>query len=147
MTALLHRRLIETEDWLRYQPGVRDLVGRYKAWRELRRAPGHPQDIARSIRNLCSVARLLRDPTRIRQIEERIAERVRQLDPRRVDWSEFVPQLDNRNIARGVIIKPHVGPREKGIVYIGCVSCTTCRWQRSPSATRWSWRPAPTRIT
>src|SRR5437764_6952736 len=105
MTALLHRRLIETEDWLRYQPSVRDLIGRYKAWRELRDVPASQQEIARSIRNLCAVARLLKEPVKVRQVEERIAERVRQLDPRHVDWSEFVPQLDNRTIARGVIIK------------------------------------------
>lgn len=119
MTALLHRRLIETEDWLRYQPNVRDVIGRYKAWRELRRSPTDHQALARSIRNLCAAARLLADPAQVRHIEERIAERVRRLDACSVDWSEFVPNADSTSIGRGVILKPYLGPREKGVVYIG----------------------------
>jgi glycosyltransferase involved in cell wall biosynthesis len=119
MTALLRRCLIEAEDWLRYQPNVRDLVGRYKAWREPRNVPHDPQAIVRSIRNLCAVARLLKSPARVAAIETRIAEQIARLEPRSVNWSEFIPSIDNPCITRGVILKPYVGPSEPGVVYIG----------------------------
>jgi glycosyltransferase involved in cell wall biosynthesis len=119
MTALVHRWRIEAEDRLRYQLNVRDILGRYKAWREMRRAPTDHQALARSIRNLCAAARLLGDPTKVRQVEERVAERIRHLDVSRVDWREFVPHVDSTWIARAVILKPYQGPREKGVVYIG----------------------------
>jgi glycosyltransferase involved in cell wall biosynthesis len=119
MTALLHRRLIETEDWLRYQPNVRDFIGRYKAWRALRRIPTDAQSLARSIHNLCAAARLLRDPAKVHQLEQRIAERATRIDPRRVDWSEFVPRVENTGITRAALLKPCLGAREKGIIYIG----------------------------
>ncbi len=119
MTALVRRFLIEAEDRLRYSPNVRDLIGRYKACREPRAVPHDPEAIVRSIRNLCAVARLLKSPTRIRRVEDRIHERVAQLDPARVDWTEFVPTIANPCISRAVILKPYVGPRKPGVVFIG----------------------------
>jgi glycosyltransferase involved in cell wall biosynthesis len=119
MTALVRRFLIETEDWLRYSPNVRDLIGCYQSWREPRTIPHDPQAIVRSIRSLCAIARLLKRPARIRQVEERILECVAALDPVKVDWTEFVPHVESRWIGRGVILKPYVGPREPGVVYIG----------------------------
>jgi glycosyltransferase involved in cell wall biosynthesis len=119
MTALLHRSLIELEDWLRYQPAVRDLVGRYQSWREPRAVPHDDQAIARSVKNLCGIARLLKSPTKVRQVEERTLGRVAKLDPAKVDWTEFVAHVEDRRVNRGVILKPYVGPREPGVVYVG----------------------------
>jgi glycosyltransferase involved in cell wall biosynthesis len=119
MVAFLRRLRLETEDWLRYSPTVRHCIGRYNAWREPRTVPSDPQAIVRSIRNLCAVARLLASPDRIREVEQRILQRVAALDPSKVDWTEFVPNVENTGIARAAILKPYLGPREPGVVYIG----------------------------
>jgi glycosyltransferase involved in cell wall biosynthesis len=119
MMAFVRRWTIEAEDRLRYSPHVRNLIGRYKCWREPRGIPYEHQAIVRAIRDLCSIARLLQDPTRIRRVEERIRDHVTRLDAARVNWAEFVPSVDNPWIARGVVLKPYIGPREPGIVYIG----------------------------
>jgi len=119
MTGFLRRLRIETEDWLRYSPTVRNLIGRYQSWREPDAIPQDDQAIVRSIGRLCAVARLVNSPARIRQVEERILERVARLDWTKVDWSEFVPKFETKWIARAAILKPYVGPREPGVVYIG----------------------------
>jgi glycosyltransferase involved in cell wall biosynthesis len=119
MSAFVRRFLIETEDWLRYQPNVRDLIGRYKSWREPRAVPADNQAIVRSIKNLCAAARLVKKSTTVGRIEERILERVASVDPSKVDWREFVSQVESSWIARAVILKPYIGPREPGVVYIG----------------------------
>ncbi len=36
-----------------------------------------------------------------------------------MDWTEFVAHVDRSAIPRAAILKPYVGPREPGIVYIG----------------------------
>ncbi len=38
--------------------------------------------------------------------------------PERVDWTEFVPDLDNRHIAKAVLLKPCISEREKGVLFI-----------------------------
>jgi hypothetical protein len=119
MVPLLKRSVIEAEDWLRYHPVVRDVVGRYKWWRDSVSRPRDHQALARSINNLCAAARLTRDGPALRRIHERILERVRELDPHRVDWTEFVWNANDPSTGRGVILKPWVGPRERGVFYIG----------------------------
>ena len=119
MIAFLRRLRIETEDWLRYSPAVRNLIGRYKSWRQPRNISPDNQAIVRSIGNLCAVARLLNSPTRVLQTEQRILERVAKLDWTKVDWSEYVPKLGTPWVVRAAILKPYVGPREPGVVYIG----------------------------
>jgi glycosyltransferase involved in cell wall biosynthesis len=118
MFAPLQRLRIETEDWLRYHPRVRGSVALYKSWRESNAIPQDPQDLARSIHRLCAVARLAQSPDKVRSAEQRIHERLAQLDPARVDWSEFIPRIDSPLVPRGVILKPYVGPRERGVIHI-----------------------------
>src|SRR5207249_956304 len=72
-----------------------------------------------SIKNLCAVARLVRDSARVRAVERRILDRVARLDPAQVDWREFIPHIDDPHVSRGVILKPYVGPRERGVLYVG----------------------------
>src|SRR4051794_17958139 len=117
MVSLLKRSAIKAEDWLRYHPAVRGLVGRYKWWRgSAARPPGHPAP-ARPVPDPCAAARLVSEPAALRRIHERILQRVAELDPRRVDWSEFVFGIDQRWMPRGVLLKPWVGPREPGVFY------------------------------
>lgn len=117
LPAFARRWLIEAEDRLRYSPTVREVVGRFKTWRA-ERAPADDQARARLIRDLCAAARLTRNPDRVQALERRALEQVKQLDPARVDWTEFYRDADSRYLPRGVILKPWVGPREKGVVYV-----------------------------
>lgn len=117
MVSLLKRSVIEAEDWLRYHPVVRRVLGSYRWWRDSVTAPRDHQDLARSIRNLCSAARLTTDPATLDRIHERILQRVRQLDPARVDWTEFFPTADERWLPRAVVLKPYLGQREAGVLY------------------------------
>ena len=119
MLAFLRRMRIETEDWLRYSPFVRNLIGRYKSWREPRTVPQDDDEVVRSISRLCAVTRLLDSPGRIRKVEEQILERVAKLDWTKVDWREFIAKVDTASIPRAAILKPYLGPREPGVVYIG----------------------------
>jgi glycosyltransferase involved in cell wall biosynthesis len=118
MFSALRRWRIEAEDRLRYHPRVRGSVSLYKSWREPKAIPADPQDLARSINRLCAVARLARSPARVRAAEQRILERVARLNPAQVDWSEFIPRIEQPVVPRGVILKPYVGPREPGVIYV-----------------------------
>jgi glycosyltransferase involved in cell wall biosynthesis len=74
--------------------------------------------VARSIARLCSTARLATDDASLLPIEERIRQRVKLLDGRRIDWRAFAPGVESRRIAKAAILKPPVGPREKGVLFI-----------------------------
>ena len=105
------RRWLEIEDWLRYHPRVRRSICRYKLWRT-------PSQDARAIVHLCAAARLADDDVLEQQIQERIVERVDRLEPSRLDWAEFVPDFREPRIHKAAILKPYVGAREKGVVFI-----------------------------
>jgi glycosyltransferase involved in cell wall biosynthesis len=47
-----------------------------------------------------------------------IHDRIRSLDMSRVDWREFVPDVQRRRIEKAVVLKPCIGPKEKGVVFI-----------------------------
>jgi glycosyltransferase involved in cell wall biosynthesis len=117
MVSLLRRSVIEAEDWLRYHPVVRGVLGRYRWWREARAAPRDHQQLARSIRNLCAAARLSTDSIALGQIHQRILERLGRLDAKRVNWTEFVPDVDEPWLPRAAVLKPYGGPREPGVLY------------------------------
>ena len=102
MLSYCKRRWLEIEDWLRYHPRIRHSICHYKLWRS--RAPH-----ARPIVHLCAAARLADDDELERQIQERIVERVRQLDPRRLDWAALVPDFPKPWLAA-------LGP--KGFVFL-----------------------------
>jgi glycosyltransferase involved in cell wall biosynthesis len=117
MVSLLKRSVIEAEDWLRYHPTVRGLLGRYKWWRDAAPPPQDHQARARSVRDLCAAARLVRSPSALRQIHDRIRERVAALDPGQVDWSEFHPVGTVPWMPHSAVLKPCLGPREPGVLF------------------------------
>ena len=45
-------------------------------------------------------------------------ELVGQLDTGRLDWTEFVPEFRKPVVAKAAILKPFVGPSEKGVLFI-----------------------------
>src|SRR5882724_8042180 len=105
MTSLFRRCLTETEDWLRYQPTVRDCIGRYMCAFQRRTVPEDHNDRVLLIASLCGAARLVKSPGKIRQIEERILEHVAKVDLKKVDWPRFVANVESRLINRAVILK------------------------------------------
>src|SRR5205085_6326527 len=112
MTSPLRRWWIETEDWLRYHPIVRDLFGRYLFALENPKVSRNAQDSVRSIKTLCAAARLLHSPAKVGQVEQHILQRVATLDPSKVDWTEFVPNNEKKWNPPATILKPYGGPRE-----------------------------------
>jgi glycosyltransferase involved in cell wall biosynthesis len=110
------RLALELEDRLRYHPLVRGVLCRWKLWRD--RPAADPQGLARSIVGLCAAARLANSDAAQARIQERIVARVRQLDLRRLDWTEFIRDIDTPCLGKGVILKPYRGPRERGVVFV-----------------------------
>jgi glycosyltransferase involved in cell wall biosynthesis len=118
MIKFCKRLRLEIEDRLRYDPRVRRAICRYELWRWRRPEPTDPQAVARAIVQLCAAARLAEDDDLERRIQERIVDQVRQLDASRLDWSELVPGFREPRISKAAILKPPLGPREKGVVFI-----------------------------
>jgi len=58
------------------------------------------------------------NPQIMQRIEAMIRERIRLLDLLNVDWPTILPNIGRRRIEKSVILKPHVGPKEKGVVFI-----------------------------
>lgn len=109
---------LELEDRLRYSPRVRRGACRLKLWRIPAPTPGDTQSIARTITALCTAARFADDPEIERELQQRIADLATQLDPARLDWREFVADFDQPSLRKAAILKPWVGPREKGVLFI-----------------------------
>jgi hypothetical protein len=107
------------EDWLRYSPLVRGAICRWKLWRT---RAADPQAIAQ----LCAAARLTDDESLERHIQDRIVEAVSRLDMAQLDWAAFVPDFREPRISKAAILKPYVGPGEKGAVFISFES----QWAR-----------------
>lgn len=112
------RLRLEAQDRLRYHPLVRRLLRRVQLWRDRPPAADDPQAVARSIARLCAAARLAEGEPAEWRILERIRERVARLDESRLDWKEFQPEIDVPRVAKAVVLKPYLGPRERGVVYI-----------------------------
>lgn len=123
MVATFKRYARETEDWLRYHPRVRDFLSLTKRWgdrlRSTRlRSARDPQELARSVVRLCAAARLAHDLDDVRELQRQIHERLAELKARELDWTEFVPDIDDRRLDKAAILKPYLGPDERGLVFI-----------------------------
>jgi glycosyltransferase involved in cell wall biosynthesis len=117
MISWLTRCAVEGEDRLRYSPQVRRWLSGIQLLRAARATPQDNQARARSVRALCTAARLAADPDTVRAGMGRIQEHLRALDPNCIDWPEFVPD-DSRHISKAAILKPYISEREKGVLFI-----------------------------
>ncbi|HZZ77496.1 MAG TPA: glycosyltransferase [Gemmataceae bacterium] len=116
--SLLKRLKLEFEDWMRYDPRIRRTLARYQAWRTRDPDPGDTQAVARTIVKLCAAARLAEDVDLERRIQDRIVTLVGQLDASRIDWTEFASDYADPRLYKAAVLKPYVGPREKGVLFI-----------------------------
>jgi hypothetical protein len=117
MHALVNRIKLETADRLKYSPLLRDLISRYQRWTAAD-ANGDQQARARSIQKLCAAARFASSIDKVRSIQKQIRQHLEGLRPAQVDWSAFVDDVDNPRVSRGLVLKPWLGPREKGVLFI-----------------------------
>ena len=118
MISSLKRWLIETQDRLRYNPFLRRLLSQVRLLGDAAPPGRDPQAVARSLVRLCGAARLALDSPLMAQIEKRIRQRLPLLDVERLDWTEFVPNIDEPRLTRAAILKRRIGPREKGVLFI-----------------------------
>lgn len=118
MFSRFKRLRLETEDWLRYQPRVRRSICRLQLLCTRQPNLHDAQAVARTIVKLCAAARLAENADLERRIQERIAVLVPHLDAARLDWGEFVPDFADPRVYKAAILKPYVGPREKGVLFI-----------------------------
>jgi hypothetical protein len=118
MLAWVKRCALGAEDWLRYHPVVRGALSRYKLLTDHDPRPTDQQAVARSVVRLCSAANLAGSDRAVRAVQRRIRQRVGLLDFRRVGWSEFADHLDGPRVGRGLVMKPPVGDREKGVLFV-----------------------------
>src|SRR5438128_8350605 len=118
MLSGVKRYALETEDWLRYNAVVRDVLSRCKLWTDRIASTEDDQNRARSIVRLCTAARLASSDGAARAVQQRITARVARLEPRRVDWSERVPPIDGSYAPRAVLLEPCLGPRGKGVLSV-----------------------------
>ena len=118
MISSCKRLLLELEDHLHYLPAVRRSLCRCMLWRTSRPDPSDAQAVAREIVRLCTAARLAVDDRVLRPIEERIVALVGALDGGRIDWREFASDFDDPRISKAAVLKPYVGPNEKGVLFV-----------------------------
>ena len=109
---------IEREDSLRHNRWVRTALYEYGMLKEAIAAPQDVQAVARSIDRLCQLARVAPTAQTKLRVEDKIHERIRLLNGRNFDWSEFTPSIAQRRIPKAVVLKKWIGPREKGVIFI-----------------------------
>jgi glycosyltransferase involved in cell wall biosynthesis len=115
--SLITRARLEAEDYLRWHPVTRDLL-HHRTLRKARRKSQDTNAILHSVGQLCAATRLAPNSEAMQQAEEMIIERIRALDMSKVNWQDFVPDVERRRIERAVVLKPRIGPKEKGVVFI-----------------------------
>src|SRR5579884_2061895 len=114
--GFLKRFQLESRDRIRFSKPLRKCLSHLAGWQA--RNGDDPQQIARSIVLLCRAARLASTEQRMCSIERQIRERIAALKNRPVDWSQFVGQMKRNRIEAGIILKPYLSPRERGVVLI-----------------------------
>jgi glycosyltransferase involved in cell wall biosynthesis len=116
--SLIGRLRIEAEDQLRWNSAVRTLLCRRALRKGSRVGPANSRLSLQFLDQLSTAARLAPNTEVMQHIESVIREHIRQLDFANVDWHEAVPNIERRRIEKSVVLKPYVGPKEKGVVFI-----------------------------
>jgi glycosyltransferase involved in cell wall biosynthesis len=109
---------MESEDFLRYNPVVRNTLARYKVARAIRQSPNLIGARIRQLDELCSAARIASDEPLLRKIERHIEQRIGQISVGDIPWETLLPDPTSRRLTKGIILKPYISTREKGILYV-----------------------------
>lgn len=114
----LRPRILEARDRLQHAALVRAAMGRVQAYRSRVPADADSRQLARSLKRLTSAARITPGEGHLRSIESELSRRVARIDPEQLDWSELIPDARKARLAKTAILKPYLGPREKGVLFI-----------------------------
>jgi len=117
MMAALRRLRAEVEDGLRYDPAVRELLAAYHLAHDRFARPRTNQDVAWCLHRIASAGRLACRPDTLDAVYRAVHRRLDQLDVRAVDWLELDPASAPKLMHKSLILKPPLGPNEKGVMY------------------------------
>ena len=117
MVPLLQRWKLQAEYSLKYSPLVRGALSRYQRWTTAA-ANGDHTVLARSIQRLCAAARFATAENARVAIAQEIRDRLGLLRPSQVDWAAFTDHVTEPVLPRSVLLKPWLGPREKGVLFV-----------------------------
>ena len=117
--SLLARSRISLSDYGRYSPSVRRWLATWQFRRVKSASAGDsPQACAQKLVELCRVARLADTLQQELEIEKEIHRQVRSIGSHSVDWSKLTASWKTDRIEKAVILKPYVGPKERGVVLV-----------------------------
>lgn len=117
MSGLVTRLRFEVEDRVRFDPLARALVSR--RWtRQALALPERtdPERIAR-VAKLCHAATVC-PPGERERVEAAIRETVARVEGTAIDWTRIWTEVASPKMHSAAILKPYVGPREKGVLMI-----------------------------
>lgn len=114
---MLDRLKIQTEDRLRYNPAVRNLMASAILFRTPATPAANTAEAARAIHKLCQAARLASSESMMRKAEAAIARQLPAVDPAQVPWAEFLSDFGQPSIKKTIVLKRYVSEREKGVVF------------------------------
>lgn len=118
MRPVLDRLKIETEDFLRYSPAIRNTLARYTMARAARIPTRTVAGYMQQLDRLCSAARMASDDGLLQEAERRIEHCVAQINPNEIPWETILPDPTSRRLTKGILLKPHVSEQEKGVLFV-----------------------------
>jgi len=115
--------------WRRFQTKTRDRLLHSRTVRQitarslLSRVPvtsgkSEPNAIARSVLQLCRVARLSSSESFAKKVETEIGKQVDRIGSSPVDWPSLTSEWKTDRIEKAVVLKPWAGPQEPGVVLV-----------------------------
>lgn len=114
----LLRSKVTIEDRLRHSPSVRCgllVLSEIKEWFRPRKSDLHKVE---AVERLCGSVRLAIKESQRARLERRIDALVSEIDPAAVAPTWLEPEAGSREVRKGLVLKPRVGPREKGVIFI-----------------------------
>ncbi|HVW10581.1 MAG TPA: glycosyltransferase [Bryobacteraceae bacterium] len=115
-TRLPQRFAIEAKDQFRHNRAVRRLTA--SVYAAMADRGTEPSQCAQAIVKLSKSARLAGSDKQMIRMEQAIHQRIRTLAGRPVDWSALDPGWKSDRIEHGVVLKPHCGDNEPGVILI-----------------------------
>jgi glycosyltransferase involved in cell wall biosynthesis len=115
---MIKRLRIQTQDMLRYNRAVRNLLASAILLKTGRSKPGGTAEAARVVNKLCQAARLAPTDSMMLKAEAAIDRQLPAINPLQVPWDEFIPDFGKDRIHKTIILKRYVSPREKGVVFV-----------------------------
>lgn len=76
------------------------------------------QERARVIARLCAAGRLASTEASIARIQRLIHQELPHVRDEQLDWAEFVPDIQKNLLIKATLLKPYIGPREMGVLFV-----------------------------